>query len=94
MQENIEDLKSNSNEVWQRLISDDQRLNKLESSIDKLDAELMADTKIVQIDQLMMADVELMADAKLMADAEIMVNAETMVDAELMADTKVVQIII
>ena len=70
MQENIEDLKSNSNEVWQRLISDDQRLNKLESSIDKLDGELMADAK-------------LMADAEIMVSAETMVDAELMADTKI-----------
>ena len=69
MQENIEDLKSNSNEVWQRLISDDQRLNKLESSIDKLDAELIADAK-------------LMADAEIMVNTETMVDAELMADTK------------
>ena len=40
LQGDVEDLKFNSDEVWQRLMSDEQRLNKLESSIDKLDAKL------------------------------------------------------
>ena len=36
LQGDVEDLKSNSHEVWQRLMSDEQRLSKLESSIDKM----------------------------------------------------------
>ena len=40
LQGDVEDLKFNSDEVWQRLMSDEQRLNKLESSIDKLDVKL------------------------------------------------------
>ena len=44
----VEDLKSNSDEVWQRLMSDEQRLNKLESSIDKLDFKLDEKMELIQ----------------------------------------------
>ena len=48
LQENIEDLKSNCDEVWQRLMSDEKRFIKLESSIEKLNVKIDDNMEIVQ----------------------------------------------
>ena len=40
LQGDIEDLNSNFNEVWQRLMSDEQKFIKLESSVERLNVKI------------------------------------------------------
>lgn len=48
LQEEIDVLKSNSSEVWERLKMDEQRLSKLESSITRLDMKLDDKVEMIQ----------------------------------------------
>ena len=48
LQEDVEDLKSNSSEIWQRLKSDEQRLDKMQSSLEKLEFKLDEKVEIIQ----------------------------------------------
>ena len=48
LQEEIDVLKSNSSEVWERLKMDEQRLSKLESSVTRLDMKLDDKVEMIQ----------------------------------------------
>ena len=48
LRENVNVLKSNTSEVWERLKMDEQRFSKLESSVNRLDKNIDDKVEMIQ----------------------------------------------